>query len=66
MSVTVNAAVAVPAAPAAKVTSMVQVAPAAKLEPQLLVWAKFPLLVPVIETPLIFTVEGLVFFKVNV
>ena len=66
LSVTVKVAVTVPAAPAVKVTSMVQLAPAAKLEPQLLVWAKHPAPVPLMAMLLIFADKVLVFCKVTV
>ena len=42
-----------PAAVGLKATLMVQLAPAARLEVQLLVWAKSPLLVPANAMPLI-------------
>ena len=47
MSVTVNVALLVPIAVGVNVTSIEQLAPAARLVPQLLVCAKSPLLVPV-------------------
>jgi hypothetical protein len=47
LSVTVNVPLRAPAAVGVKVTLIVQFAPAATLAPQLLVWAKSPLLVPV-------------------
>ena len=47
MSVTVNVALRVPLAVGMNVTSIEQLAPAAKLGPQLFVCAKSPLLVPV-------------------
>src|SRR5256712_43561 len=47
LSVAVNVALRVPAAVGVKVTSIEQLAPAARLTPQLLVCAKSPLLVPV-------------------
>ena len=47
LSVRVTAAVRVPLAVGVKVTLIVQLAPAATLDPQLLVWAKSPALVPV-------------------
>jgi hypothetical protein len=45
-----TAAVRFPLAEGVKVTLMVQLAPAATLDPQLLVWAKSPAFVPVIVT----------------
>jgi len=47
LSVTVNVAVRVPIADGVNVTSIEQLAPAARLAPQLFVCAKSPLLVPV-------------------
>ena len=47
LSVTVNVALRVPTAVGVNVTSIEQLAPAARLAPQLLVCAKSPLLVPV-------------------
>src|SRR5207249_807648 len=47
LSVTVNVALLVPIAVGVNVTSIEQLAPAARLVPQLLVCAKSPLLVPV-------------------
>ena len=47
LSVRVTAAVRVPLAVGVKVTLIVQLAPAATLEPQVLVWAKSLALVPV-------------------
>ena len=46
-SVTVNVALRVPRAAGVKATLIVQLAPAATEVPQLLVWAKSPLLAPV-------------------
>lgn len=54
----VKLALRVPVAVGLKVTLIVQLAPEAKLEPQLLVWAKSPLLVPVIVMPLIVNEEA--------
>lgn len=45
-SVSVTVAVRVPVAVGVKVMLIVQLAPAATLAPQLLVWAKSPVLVP--------------------
>ena len=53
LSVTVNAALRVPVAVGVNVTLMVQLAPAATLEPQVFVWAKSPPLAPAIPMPLI-------------
>ena len=53
MSVTLNVVVRLPEAAGVKVTLMVQLAPTARLAPQPLVWAKSPLLVPVIAMLLI-------------
>ena len=51
LSVNVIAPVSVPAAVGVKVTEMVQLALAAKLEPQVLVWAKLPeAAMPLIES----------------
>jgi hypothetical protein len=47
LSVTLKVAERLPAAVGVNVTLMVQLAPAAMLEPQLFVWAKSPLSVPV-------------------
>ncbi len=47
-----------------KVTFTVQLAPAARLEPQLLLWAKSPRLVPVMEMPLMLTDEAVPFVTV--
>ena len=47
LSVTVSEAVRLPVAVGVKVTLIVQLAPAARLLPQLLVWPKSPLLAPV-------------------
>ena len=47
MSVTVKVALLVPVAAGVKVTLIAQLDPAARLEPQLLVCPKSPLLVPV-------------------
>src|SRR5207302_1122473 len=47
LSVMVMAAVRLPAAPGVKLTLMVQLAPAATEVPQVSVWAKSPVLVPV-------------------
>ena len=53
MSVITSEALRAPAAVGLKATLMVQLAPAATLEVQLLVWAKSPLLVPANAMPLI-------------
>jgi hypothetical protein len=53
LSETANVAVRVPRAVGVKVTLIVHVAPAARLEPQLFVWAKSVLLVPVMAMLLI-------------
>lgn len=53
MSLIVSDAVRVPAAVGRNVTLIVQLDPAARLVPQLFVWAKSRLFVPAIETPLI-------------
>ena len=47
LSVTASDAVRLPVAVGVKVTLMVQLAPAARLVPQLFVWPKSPLLAPV-------------------
>lgn len=47
------------------VTEMVQLAPEAKLAPQLFVWAKSPLLVAVIVMPLMVNEEAPTFFIVT-
>ena len=52
LSLTVSVAVRVPVAVGVNVTLIVQLPPASTLEPQLLVWAKSPLLVPVMVMPL--------------
>ena len=52
LSLTVRVAVRVPVAVGVNVTLIVQLPPAATLDPQLLVWAKSPLLVPVMVMPL--------------
>ena len=52
LSLTVSVAARVPVAVGVKVTLIVQFAPAARLVPQLLVWPKSPLLVPVMVMPL--------------
>ena len=57
LSVTVSIALRAPAAVGVNVTSMEQLAPAARVVPQLFVWAKSPLLVPVIEILEILTDE---------
>jgi hypothetical protein len=64
LSVTVTAAVRDPVVVGLNVTLTVHCAPAARLEPQLLVWAKSPLLVPVIAMLLILTDEVVPFFTV--
>ena len=56
LSVTMTAAVRVPCAAGLKVTLMVQLAPAATLDPQLLVWAKSLALVP--ETAMLVTLKS--------
>ena len=66
LSVTVDVAFRVPVTVGVKVTLTVQLAPAAKLEPQPFVWAKSLLLVPVIAMLLILTDEAVPFFKVSV
>ena len=53
LSVIETAAVLAPVAVGVKVTLMVQLAPAATLVPQVLVWAKSLTLVPEIVTPII-------------
>ena len=65
LSVTVTAAVRVPVAAGVNVTLTVQLAPAARLEPQLLVWAKSPLLVPAAAMLLMLTDDAVPFFKVS-
>ena len=64
LSVTVKVAVRVLMAVGVKVTLMVQWAPAARLEPQLLVSAKSPLLLPVIPMLLILVATPDPFVKV--
>jgi len=56
LSVTLNVAARLPAAAGVNVTEMMQLAPAARLEPQPFVWAKSPLLVPVM--PMLLIVNG--------
>lgn len=51
LSVMVSDAARLPLAEGVKVTLMVQLAPAATLAPQVFVWAKSPLLAPVMATP---------------
>ena len=53
LSVTVKVALLVPVAAGVKVTLIAQLDPAARLEPQLLVCPKSPLLVPVMAMPVI-------------
>ena len=50
LSLTSSVALRVPVAVGVKVTLIVQVAPAARVDPQLFICAKSPLLVPVIAT----------------
>ena len=66
LSVTVNVAFRIPVAVGVEVTLMVQLAPAARLEPQPFVRAKSPLSVPVIAMLLTLTDEAVPFFKVSV
>ena len=65
LSVTVTAAVLAPVEVGVNVTLMVHWAPVARLEPQVVVRAKSPLLVPVIAMLLIVTDEAVPFFKVS-
>ena len=65
LSVMVTVALRVPAAVGLKVTLMVQLAPTARLVPQVLVEAKSPLLVPVTATLLIASAEPLPFVSVS-
>jgi len=65
LSVTVTAAVRAPVAVGLNVALMAHWAPAARLDPQVFVWAKSPLLVPVIAMLLILTDEVVPFFKVS-
>jgi hypothetical protein len=64
LSVTVTEAVRVPMAVGLNVALMVQLAPATRLEPQVVVREKSPLLVPVIAMLLILTDEAVPFFTV--
>ena len=64
LSVTVTAAVRDPEAVGLNVTLMAHWAPAARLEPQLVVRVKSPLLVPVIAMLLILTDEAVPLFTV--
>ena len=57
LSLTVRVAVRVPVAVGVNVTLIVQLPPAATLDPQLLVWAKSPLLVPVMPILLMVTAK---------
>jgi hypothetical protein len=66
LSVTVRVAVRVPLAVGLKVTLIAQLAPAARLEPQLLVSAKSPLLVPVMAMLLMDSAPPLEFESVTV
>jgi hypothetical protein len=66
LSVTATAAVLVPEAVGLKVTLIVQLPGAATLEPQLLVWAKSPLLAPVRAMPAMVSVALPVFESVTV
>jgi hypothetical protein len=50
LSATLRVALRVPVATGLKVTLIVQLAPAATLDPQVLVWVKSPALVPETET----------------
>jgi len=59
-------AVLAPAVVGRKVTLMVQLFPAARLLPQLFVWAKFEALIPVREILLMATGPAAVFVKVTV
>jgi hypothetical protein len=61
LSVTVKAPVLVPLAVGLKVTRRVQLAPAARLEPQVLVWEKSPLVL----TPLMLSGALPVFLSVT-
>ena len=65
LSVTANVAVLVPVTVGEYVTLMVQLVPPATLEPHVLVWVKFVLLVPVIVMPLRVTVVFPVFVKLT-
>ena len=56
MSVMAMVAARLPLAEGVKVTLMVQLAPAATLDPQLLVWAKSPALAP--KTPMLVTLNA--------
>ena len=56
LSVRARAAARLPAAEGVKVTLTVQLEPAATLDPQLLVWAKSPALVP--ETAMLVTLKA--------
>ena len=65
LSVTDSAALRPPAAVGLKVILIVQLAPAARLEPQLFVCAKSPLFVPVSAMPLIERLAFPVLFSVT-
>ncbi len=66
LSATLKVALKVPVAEGVKVTLIVQLAAAARLVPQVLVWAKSLLLVPVIETPEMLIAPVVPFFNVTV
>ncbi len=66
MSVMLTAAVRAPVAVGVKVTLMVQLAPAATALPQVFVWAKSLLFVPVIAMPAMFSVALPVLVSVTV
>ena len=66
LSVTFSVAVREPPALGRKVTLMVQLAPVAKVVPQVCVWEKLVGLVPVNEYPVIFNVAVPVLVRVTV
>jgi hypothetical protein len=66
LSVMVTDAVRVPGLVGVKVTLIVQLAPAAKLAPQVLAWMKSPPLAPVMEMPVIVRVAVPLLVKVSV
>ena len=65
MSMRLNVAARFPVAVGLKVTLIVQLDPAVRLATQLVVWAKSPLLVPVIAMPLIVRLASPVLLRVT-
>jgi hypothetical protein len=66
LSLSVSVALLVPVAVGVNVTLMAQIAPAATLDPQVLVWAKSPLLAPVIVMLLMVSAAVPVLVRVSV